>query len=153
MSPLEGPSPFDELPSPGPKPGARNRAKGNGHDPNGEFGWLAKTQRDSNEEPRPNLYAAMLALRSDPRLCRLFAYDEMLRAPILRAAVPSQTMSADGFEPRPVQDADVAALQELLQRSGLEKIGKDVAHQAVDLRAAECAFHPVRDYLNGVVWD
>jgi predicted P-loop ATPase len=153
MSPLEGPSPFEELPSSGPKPGARNRTKRNGHDPDGEFGWLAKVQRDSNKEPRPNLYNAMLALRGDPRLCRLFAYDEMLRAPILRAAVPSQTMSADGFEPRPVQDADVAALQELLQRSGLEKIGKDVAHQAVDLRAAECAFHPVRDYLNGVVWD
>jgi predicted P-loop ATPase len=29
----------------------------------------------------------------------------------------------------------------------------DVTHQAVDLRAQERAFHPVRDYLAGVPWD
>jgi hypothetical protein len=33
MSPLEGPSPFDELPSPGSKAGACHRANSNGHDP------------------------------------------------------------------------------------------------------------------------
>ena len=157
MSPLEGPSPFDDL-TPAPDAAAtakqtRTRAKKNGHDPAGELGWLAKTQRDSNKEPRPNLYNVMLALRGDPRLRDLIAYDEMLRAPILRQPVPSEMLGTDVFESRPVQDADVAALQEFLQRSGLEKIGKDVAHQGVDLRAAECAFHPVRDYLNGLVWD
>jgi predicted P-loop ATPase len=57
------------------------------------------------------------------------------------------------FEPRPVRDADVAALEEFLQASGLEKIGKDTVHQAVDLRASERAFHPVRDYLNALRWD
>jgi predicted P-loop ATPase len=44
-------------------------------------------------------------------------------------------------------------LQELLQKSGLEKIGKDVVHQAVDLRARERSFHPVRHYLNSLQWD
>ena len=29
----------------------------------------------------------------------------------------------------------------------------DMTHQAVDLRARERAFHPVRDYLAGVPWD
>ena len=37
--------------------------------------------------------------------------------------------------------------------AGLPNIGKDVMHQAIDVRAAECAFHPVRDYLDSVVWD
>ena len=65
------------------------------------------------------------------------------------------TTAADGepFAPRPIRDTDVAALQEFLQLAGIEKLGKDTVHQAVDLRAQECAFHPVRDYLDGLKWD
>jgi predicted P-loop ATPase len=97
----------------------------------------------------------MLALRQDPRIATLFAFDEMLRAPVLLAPVPAKIIQGrDGnFVPRPVRDDDVSALQELLQGCGIEKLGKDVAHQAVDLRARERSFHPVRDYLNALVWD
>jgi predicted P-loop ATPase len=52
-----------------------------------------------------------------------------------------------------VRDADVAALQELLQAWGLEKIGKDTVHQAVELRARERRLHLVRDYLSALQWD
>jgi predicted P-loop ATPase len=108
--------------------------------------WLEKCQTTREGDPRGNLLNAMLALREDDRLNNVFRLDEMLRAPVL----------ADGDAPgglRPVTDADVSRLQEDLQRAGLETLSKDVAHQAVDLRAAECAFHPVRDYLNGLRWD
>jgi predicted P-loop ATPase len=47
----------------------------------------------------------------------------------------------------------VSELQEWLQQSGVAKISKDTTHQAVDLRARERAFHPVKDYLFGVEWD
>ena len=60
--------------------------------------------------------------------------------------------SAD-FEPRPLKDADVTALQEWLQRAGLVSLGKDTTHQAVDLCAAEKGFHPVRQYLDALEWD
>jgi uncharacterized protein (UPF0261 family) len=91
----------------------------------------------------------MLALRCDDRICDIFSYDEMQRAPILGRVIPKLVIGNEGepFVARPVRDADVTALQELLQASGLEKIGKDVVHQAVDLRAHERTFHPVRDYL------
>jgi hypothetical protein len=52
-----------------------------------------------------------------------------------------------------VRDADVSQLQEWLQHMGMPKIGRDQVHQAVDQRAMERAFHPVRDYLDGVRWD
>jgi predicted P-loop ATPase len=44
-------------------------------------------------------------------------------------------------------------LQEWLQWRGLPRIGKDVTHQAVDLRARERSFHPVRRWLDGLEWD
>jgi len=117
--------------------------------------WLGSAQTDRSAEPRGNLYNVMLALRHDPRIAELFAYDEMLRAPILLALVPGRTIDASdaAFSSRPVRDADVSALQELLQHAGLEKVGKDVVHQGVDLAAHERCFHPVRDYLNGAAWD
>ncbi len=108
--------------------------------------WLDKCQTTREGDPRGNLFNAMLALREDQQLANVFRLDEMLRAPVI----------ADPEAPgrvRPVTDADVSKLQEWLQRAGLETLSKDVAHQAVDLRAAECAFHPVRDYLAGLRWD
>jgi predicted P-loop ATPase len=117
--------------------------------------WISRAQCDRQGEPRPNLYNAMMALRADARISELFSYDEMLRAPILRGAIPGAAMYAENgtFQARPVRDADVTALQELLQASGLEKVGKDAVHQAVDLRADERRFHPVRDYLDALRWD
>jgi putative SOS response-associated peptidase YedK len=44
-------------------------------------------------------------------------------------------------------------LQEQLQISGLKCLGRDITHQAVDLRAKECEFHPVRDYPAALRWD
>jgi predicted P-loop ATPase len=106
-------------------------------------GWLARCQTTREGEPRGNLHNAMLALREDQHLRDLYRLDEMLRAPVI----------LDGAELRPVTDADVSRVQVYLQQAGLETLGKDVAHQAVDLRAAECAFHPVQDFLAGLSWD
>ena len=108
--------------------------------------WLAGCQVGGNGAPHANLANAMVALRHDARVADLFRLNEMMRVPVI----------ADPDAPgglRPVTDVDVSRLQEQLQRSGLETLSKDVMHQAVDMRAAERAFHPVRDYLNGLRWD
>lgn len=57
------------------------------------------------------------------------------------------------FIPRPLTDIDVSKIQEVLQIAGLKTIGKDVVHSAVDQRAHERSFHPVRDYLDNLKWD
>jgi hypothetical protein len=118
----------------------------------GRASWRTLMLCDDQGEPMPVLASAATALREAPELAGAFAYDEMLRhALVIRTLPDSRTPPVT--EPRPAQDSDVAATQEWLQRHGLERLGKDVVHQAVDLVAREHAFHPVRDYLEALRWD
>jgi predicted P-loop ATPase len=113
--------------------------------------------RDDRGRLIANLANAMLAMRSDPALSTCFARDEMLRDVLLIKELPARgSRSADnqpGSLPRPVRDTDATRVQEYLQWLGLPRIGKDSIFQAIDLRADECAFHPLRDYLDGLEWD
>jgi predicted P-loop ATPase len=122
----------------------------NAVDTDQSFDWKAAgAQLDMHEQPVPNLHNALLALRVHPALRSVLAYDEMLRAPMLMGSVGDHTVPAQ----RPLTDVDVGRIQEFLQSIGLKRVSKDTAHQAVDVRASERTFHPVRDYLNGLVWD
>jgi predicted P-loop ATPase len=118
--------------------------------------WLAEALMDDRRRVLPILANLMLALRGAPELAGVFTYDEMLRAPILAQPLPlidRRACNDLGPYPRPVRDTDVSQLQEWLQHQGVPKITKDTTHQGVDLRAQEQAFHPVRDYLDGLKWD
>jgi predicted P-loop ATPase len=97
-----------------------------------------------------NLANVLLALRNDPFVKDMLSYDEMQRTAILCSPLGEDPAE---FTPRPVTDIDIGRLQERFQWAGLQKIAKEVVHQAVDVRAQERSFHPVRDYLNSVVWD
>jgi predicted P-loop ATPase len=99
-----------------------------------------------------NVGNAMLALREDKALQDCFAYDEMACTAMLQRPLLS-TENTDLFVSRPVNDADLIMVQEYLQWQGLRRLGRDTVHQAVDVRARERGYHPVKDYLNGVVWD
>jgi predicted P-loop ATPase len=111
--------------------------------------WLRDCIKGDGGKPLPVLANALLALRRDPNLKDVFAYDEMLCAAILMQPLEN----APDFQPRPVTDVDVGIVQERLQHLGLKRLGKDTTHQAVDVRAHEAPRHPVRDYLQSISWD
>ena len=116
----------------------------------GKNNWVSKTMRTNTGGIICNLGNVLLALRDEAALSDTFAYDEMLCTPtLLRPLFKAEP----NFTARPVTDADVAAVQEDLQWKGLHRIGKDIVHQAVEKRARECSFHPIRDYLDGLSWD
>ncbi|WP_442755872.1 VapE domain-containing protein [Methylocystis sp. JAN1] len=116
--------------------------------------WLAGAQTDHRGAPIPNLANAMLGIRNISTLARAFAYDEMQRAPILLSPLPHVgDPQTDDQLPRPVTDTDATQLQEWLQREGLTRISKETVHGAIDLRAQENAFHPVKQYLSALQWD
>lgn len=108
--------------------------------------WLAKCQFGFDGAPRANLYNALLALREHETLKGVFRRDEMLCATVVKERADSDVLV-------PATDVHVGNLQELLQAEGLETIGKETVHQAVEIIAEENAFHPVRDFLNGLRWD
>jgi predicted P-loop ATPase len=115
----------------------------------GQADWLRDCILSDTGKPLPTLANALVALRQDPMLRDLFAYDGMLCAPMLMRPLESE---AD-FVARPVTDVDVGLVQERLQQLALKRLSKDVTHQAVDIRAHEQSYHPVRDYLDAVKWD
>jgi predicted P-loop ATPase len=100
-----------------------------------------------NPKPLPNLANALKGLRAV--WPEALAYDEMACAPMLMQSLTGE----HDFVPRPLSDVDVGIMQEELQQRGLKRISKDVMHQAVDNRASERRFHPVRDYLDSLEWD
>ena len=112
---------------------------------------------NSADKPVGNLANVMAELRSSSIMAEAFALDEMLQAVILQTALPcrgTEDVENDDEFPRVIRDTDVSRVQEWLQRfAGLPKVSKDTTHQAVDLRAAERAFHPVRDWLGSLAWD
>jgi predicted P-loop ATPase len=110
---------------------------------------LGTTISDRPGKPIANLANALLALRCDTAFKGLFAYDEMLCAPMLMRAIDA----AADFRPRPLTDVDVGKLREVLQKIALVRLPKDIAHQAVDIVAYERRFHPVREYLTALAWD
>lgn len=114
--------------------------------------WLEQCQTTVTGEPRNNVFNAMVALRKDLRLAGLFAYNEMTRETQLMRPIPGPHPQIVE-KPRPIADNDETVLLELLQRAGLENMTLSTVHAAINARAAEHSYHPVKDYLGGLRWD
>src|SRR5262245_52282004 len=128
----------------GTKEKARSKRKSNS---NSNPNWLDACIKGETQRPLAILANALIGLRA--QWPDHFSYDEMLCSPILARPLSDER----NFTPHPVTDVDVGLLQELLQHAGLKRIAKDTVHQAVDIHAQKCSFHPVRDYLDQLSWD
>ena len=110
--------------------------------------WLKRCHLSDKGAPLPILSNASTALACDPEVRDAFAYDEMLRAPVML----HELGLVDTCE-RPVTDEDVINLQKWMQDSGLKHIARETVRDAMHLHARERAFHPVRNYLRTLQWD
>lgn len=119
-------------------------------------GWQALCILSDKGQIVSNLANVMVALRVDLSLGSVFTFDEMEQAVKLEKRLPVAPNGKHAVTdpvPRLVRDADVSQLQEWLQHQGMPRIGKDIIHQAVDQRARERSFHPVRNWLDSLKWD
>ena len=91
---------------------------------------------------------AVTILTHDPRLVGCIALNEMEHSIIARKDLPWRKIKGTS----PWADADDAALRLYLEQVyGISS--KDKVYDAVNVVAMHSGFHPVRDYLDGCVWD
>jgi predicted P-loop ATPase len=109
--------------------------------------WLSACILNDKKRPLPILANVLIGLRAE--MPDTFAYDEMSCTAMLMRPLRGE----NEFKSRPCTDIDVGVVQERLQHLGLPRISRDVTHQAVDVRANERRFHPIREYLEGLSWD
>jgi predicted P-loop ATPase len=107
-----------------------------------DAGWIHQCATNKSGEPLPTLENALIALRNDAKLKGLFSFDEMLRAPMINRS-----------EPVPVEDDDITDAQEYMQVSGLKRLSREVARQAIIAFCGDHPYHPVRKYLDVLEWD
>ena len=137
------PPPPPPPPSPGPTPAT-------GPGPSPAPAPARRTYMKSRSAWACNTGNVLLALEQDPELVGAFGYDQMLCCDVLLR--PLFRPDPD-FTPRPVTDVDILAVQEHLQWVGFRRLGKNTVHDAISKHAHGHAFHPVRDYLDRLVWD
>ena len=113
-------------------------------------GWLDECQLDERGHHLANLASTLVALRKDTALSEAVAFDEMERSVVVVGELPGDNEPPAG---RRLTDADVGRIQEFLQLAGLLRLSRETVQQAIELRARELSFHPVRDYLAGLTWD
>jgi len=95
-----------------------------------------------------NHHNAMIALRHDHAIRDVFAWDEMLRANVMTHEIGRIDCCN-----RWVTEKDIADLLQFLQCNGFPMMGMEIARAAINTRAQENTFHPVKDYLKSLVWD
>jgi hypothetical protein len=113
--------------------------------------WQTQYQKYSSGLIIPNLANVMLTLRNDPAVRDILGYDQMYCGEILMASIGVNKSPL--VKPTPVTDVDVTAIQEWFQRERIPILGPNVLHAAVNLRARERSFHPVRICLDRFVWN
>lgn len=111
--------------------------------------WLAQCITE-NGRALPIVTNGLVALRRDPDIRDAFAFDEMQRTTMMMHAIGAP---AAQFECRAVGDDDVTVLTEFLQKAGLKRIARETVRDALNARAKENAYHPVREYLGRLSWD
>lgn len=110
--------------------------------------WRQKLKVTEKGAIAQTIENAVVILRNDPKLKDCLALNEMEHTIVTRRSLPWRKVKTVSQW----VDADDASLRYYLERVyGISS--KDRVFDAVNVVASENTFHPVRDYLDGCVWD
>lgn len=114
---------------------------------------LATTEKGGITGTLSNL---ILIIGNDPFLSSMLAYDEFQHAEVMTHAAPSPFDEKDklpGPFPRLWTKADVSHVQSYIQRTWTQQAKKGDVEDAMGAVAHSRRYHPVKDWINGLVWD
>lgn len=110
--------------------------------------WRAKLKVTDKGAIAQTIQNVVIILENDPKLKGCLAYNEMSHNIVSVRDLPWRSVPTESQW----IDADDAALRYYLEKVyGLG--GKEKIFDAVNVVAMQHTFHPVRDYLNDLVWD
>ncbi len=112
--------------------------------------WANRLRLDLSGTPERNEANVIMALNSDPAFAGMIAFDEFRQEVVVLGALPWDETEA--AYPRPWEDADDIRAAEWLQQREVNVapmvVGRSVGAVARDIRV-----HPVRTYLQSLIWD
>jgi hypothetical protein len=108
---------------------------------------------DAKGRPLTILPNILTRMRTAPELKDLLRYNEFTLKIIVTRPILYHTHAPNETYPKFLEDNDETQINEYLQRTGLLNIASWTLHDAIVACAKENAFHPIRDYLNGLRWD
>jgi predicted P-loop ATPase len=112
--------------------------------------WRDQLLLNLNSTVKPLLANAIAALRNAPEWNGVLAHDEFAHITVLQK--PAPWMNPSPNLPREWSPNDDILATEWLHHQGIS-VSSDVTGQAVEAVGRERPFHPVRAYLNDLVWD
>jgi predicted P-loop ATPase len=115
-------------------------------------GWRSDLLLTPTKQPRPLLRNAIIALRRAPEWQGVLAYDEFALATMAVKPPPWLKAQDNAWTPQLWTDRDDTLTTDWLQQQGIG-VPVTVTATAVEAVAKDASFHPVRDYLTGLVWD
>jgi len=111
--------------------------------------WANQLRLDLVGTPERNEANVITALSNDEAFAGALVFDEFRQEILVARALPWEQ---DNILPRPWSDADDVRCAEWLQRRDIN-VSPVIVSRSVGTVARDIRIHPVRDYLNGLVWD
>lgn len=110
--------------------------------------WLKELDTDKDGGCRSTIDNIVLVLCNDPLLKGCLRFDEFRRKNLVVKDLPWRKAEKDML----LTDADESGIRHHVEKAyGISSPGK--VHDAIEIVLRKNGFHPVRDYLNGLVWD
>lgn len=124
--------------------------------PIGQIAWISRLMKNSEGGALPTISNALIIMANDPALAGILSYNAFTSQPLITRAPPIPDEGAPqlpGPYPRSWGAEDVIFIQSYMQRVWSQKFARVTIEDAMVAEASIRRFHPICDWLDGLVWD